>query len=121
MEASGPLPRWQKNMYRCADGMDIACRQGTTMLNKISQRRLPVNGIQSIANDLLAVVSGTVLKRNMTEVIFGGPVRTYALPPTTVTICNSRLCQIQQLPEDIRGTLFPELNARKTGTSRERL
>ena len=39
--------------------------------------------------DLVAVVSGTVLNRDMTEVVFGGPVRTYALPPTTVTICNS--------------------------------
>ena len=86
MEASGPPKRWQKNVYRCIDGTDIACRQGTTMLNKISQRRLPVNGIQSIGKHIFVVVSGTVLNRNMTEVIFGGPARTYALPPTAVTI-----------------------------------
>ena len=89
MEASGPLPRWQKNVYRCIDGLNIACRQGTTMLNKISQRRLPVNGIQSVDKHLLAVVSSMVLKRNMTEVVYGSTARTYTLPPTTVTICNS--------------------------------
>ena len=50
---------------------------------------MPVNGIQSVGKHIFVVVSGTVLKRNMAEVVFGGPVRTYALPPTTVTICNS--------------------------------
>ena len=86
MEASCPLKRWQKNVYRCADGKKIACRHESVTLDNVSQQELPVNGIQSIGKHILAVVSGTVLKRSMTEVIFGGPARTYALPPTTVTI-----------------------------------
>ena len=45
-----------------------------------------VNGIRLADKDLLAVVSGTALNRDMAEVVFGGPVRTYTLPPTTVTI-----------------------------------
>ena len=48
-----------------------------------------MNGIQSIGKHIFVVVFGTVLNRNMTEVTFGGPARTYALPPTTVTICNN--------------------------------
>ena len=45
-----------------------------------------MNGIQSIGKHIFVVVSGTVLNRNMTEVICGGPARTYALPPTAVIV-----------------------------------
>ena len=86
MEGSGPLPKWQKNVYRCIDGTDIVCRHESVKLDNISHRELPMNGIQSIGKHIFVVVSGTVLKRNMTEVVFGGPARTYALPPTAVIV-----------------------------------
>ena len=86
MEASGPPKRWQKNAYRCIDGTDIVCRHESVKLDNVSHRELPVNGIQSVDKDILVVVSGTVLNRDMTEVIFGGPARTYVLPPTAVIV-----------------------------------
>ena len=89
MENDGPLPRWQNNVYRCIDGIDIACRQETVKLDNVSQRELPMNGIQSVDKDLFVVVSGTVLNRDMTEVVYGSTARTYALPPTTITIRKS--------------------------------
>ena len=45
-----------------------------------------MNGIQSVDKDILAVVSGTVLNRDMTEVVYGSTARTYVLPPTAATI-----------------------------------
>ena len=45
-----------------------------------------MNGIQSVAKDLLVVVSGAVLNRDMTEVVLGSTGRTCALPPTAVIV-----------------------------------
>ena len=86
MEGSGPLPRWQKNAYRCIDGTDIVCRHESVKLDNVSHRELPVNGIQSIGKHIFVVVFGTVLKRNMTEVVYGSTARTYVLPPTAVIV-----------------------------------
>ena len=86
MEGSGPLHKWQKNVYRCIDGTDIVCRHESVKLDNVSHRELPVNGIQSVDKDILVVVSGTVLNRDMTEVICGGPARTYVLPPMAVIV-----------------------------------
>ena len=88
MEADCPLKRWNRGTYRCADGKEIICRQEAVKLDKISQRRLPVNGIQSVDKHLLVVVSGTVLKRDLTEVIRGGPAQTCTLPRTVTTVCK---------------------------------
>ena len=46
-----------------------------------------MNGIQSVDNDLLAVVSGSVLNRNIQNVIRNRRARTYIFPGTVTTIC----------------------------------
>ena len=88
MGDSGPLHKWQKNVYRCVDGLQVTCRLETVRLDKVSERELPVNGIQSVNNDFFAVVSSMVLKRNMTEVLRGGPARTCTFPRTVTTVCE---------------------------------
>lgn len=101
MEASCPLKRWQKNVYRCVDGKKIVCRLEIIELDKVSWGKHPMNGIQSVDKDILAVVSGTGLNRDMTEVVFEVIARTYALPPTTVTI-RKMAFQMNNLTTSVR-------------------
>ena len=88
MEASCPLPRWQKNVYRCTDGKKVVCRQETVTLDKVSQRELPMNGIQSVDKDIIVVVSCAVLNRAMTEIIHGGLTQTCTFPRTVTIVCE---------------------------------
>ena len=90
LEDYGPLPRWTKNVYRCVDGLPVSCRQETIRLKKISKQKLPRNGIQPVDRSFSAtIVLDAVLNRAMTDIVYGSRSRTYALPPTTVTIRKS--------------------------------
>ena len=66
LEGICPLPRWQKNVYACVDGLQITCRLETVKLGKVFSRRQPMNGIQSVDKNIFVVVSGTILNRDMT-------------------------------------------------------
>ena len=72
LEGICPLPRWQKNVYACVDGLQVICRLETVKLGKVSRQRQPMNGIQSVDKNLFVVVSSIVLSRDMTQIICGG-------------------------------------------------
>ena len=88
LDGNDPLKRWQKNVYTCVDGLEVTCRRETVKLGKVSRRKLPINGIQSVDKNIFVAVSGAVLNRIMTEVTRGGPARTCTLPRTVTTVCE---------------------------------
>ena len=64
----------------------VSCRQETTAEEGIPAKASK-NEIQSVDRGLQAtIVFDAVLNRTMTEVIYGNRNRTYAFPPSVVTI-----------------------------------
>ena len=88
LDGGSMLPRWQKNVYTCVDGLQVTCRLETVRLDKVSERELPVNGIQSVNKDFFAVVLSMVLNRDMTKIIRGGSAQTCTFPRTVTTVCK---------------------------------
>ena len=74
--------RWDHNVYRCADGTKVACRYNAVGKGGPALR----NCILSQKGVSISVVAETVTNRDMTEIISGGQVKTYAFPRTAVTV-----------------------------------
>lgn len=89
-------------MYKCVDGIKITCGQNMFETDTRSLYVLPRNGIQLAPGmSPLSVVAETELNRDMTEVIRGGPARTYSFQRTVASvrqdafIDKQRLCSVR--------------------------
>ena len=86
--------RWDNGAYTCADGVRICCNCDVLKIyvikNEILSRRIeltaPVNGILLRSDEPHVAIDGMLMSRDMKEIIRGAPVRTYALPSTTITV-----------------------------------
>lgn len=79
--------RWCQNAYACTDGKTIECSHDVVDVWTDNWLRAPRNGIKLIlGKPTLAIISGTAMNRNATEVVFGGPRKTYSFPSTIITI-----------------------------------
>ena len=79
--------RRRQNAYACADRKIIECSHDVVDVWTDNWLRAPRNGIKLIlGKPTLAIISGTAMNRNATEVVFGGPRKTYSFPSTIITI-----------------------------------
>ena len=117
LEKAGRTHRWNGIAYACRDKVTIHCRRRVVRedggleaiyeTERLRPRTIPANGVLlRRGKRCVTFVSGARLSRDMARIICGGPGKTYALPPTVVTVCQHAF----HTREDQRGSTSIRLN-----------
>ena len=92
------LRRRDGAVYACTDGAYFYCGYKVLKIDEGTTRKMGLRGtITAPRNGILprsgkpptAIVSGTLMSRDMKKIISGGPGKTCTLPSTTITVGKS--------------------------------